>query len=226
MNLLKKTLNSPIEIYYKGVEFMTLKKDKIYEIFSEVGKKIKGKISKKEVMDIEQILYKNLISKPLNILTFNDINRDLEVKYGVDVKNFIISILINSSEVFNELVKGKIVNKKLFAGLYKKFSKLTIDAKSLYDYPERWRLLTTDLIQSKEKGVTFRSRFVRYDNHIFSFESLPQDYFILINHFIKKLNEVEADPVDKFLAEINKLKNTLVAIENQIKTRQKDKKIR
>jgi len=199
---------------------MELKKNDVYNLFLEVSKKTKGKISKKEIFEIEQILEKNLVSKPLNILTFNDINRALEVKYGVDIKNFIISLLINPPEVFNELVKRKVINRKLFARIYKNFSKLTIDTKSLFDYPERWRLLTTDLVQSKDKGVVFRSRFVRYDNHMFSFESLPQDYFVLINHFIKRLSEIEVEPMDKFLAEINNIKNNLEMVQNQIKNRQ------
>src|SRR3989338_5276933 len=208
MKILKKNLNSLIKVYYKGVEFMELKKNDVYNLFLEVSKKTKGKISKKEIFEIEQILEKNLVSKPLNILTFNDI------------KNFIISLLINPPEVFNELVKRKVINRKLFARIYKNFSKLTIDTKSLFDYPERWRLLTTDLVQSKDKGVVFRSRFVRYDNHMFSFESLPQDYFVLINHFIKRLSEIEVEPMDKFLAEINNIKNNLEMVQNQIKNRQ------
>ena len=71
----KKTLNSLMKVYYKGVEFMELKRNDVYQLFLDVNKKIKGKISKKEVSEIEQILEKNLVSKPLivnllNIQTF------------------------------------------------------------------------------------------------------------------------------------------------------------
>ena len=95
-----------------------------------------------------------------------------------------------------------------------------ITARDYYDFPERWKLLNTDLVQSKNKGFLFRTRVIRYDGKVFYFESLPQDYFTLLDHFIKRLGEVTPEPLDKFLEEINKLNALMESVKVELKKRQ------
>ena len=71
------------------------------------------------------------------------------------------------------------------------------------------------MTQSKEKGIFFSSRLVRYDNQMFSFESLPQDYFVLINHFIKKLSEIKTVPDNKLIEELDKIKMVIEDIKKE-----------
>jgi len=183
------------------------KKDAIKSM-KEMWKKAKkefGNNKFKEDIDLN-ILKRYLIEKDIDILTFNELSRTISEKHGLDVKNFLFNLLLNNPDSIQLFFKAGVGEKNYLTYLNKKYYKSFETAKNLYTYPIRWKLLTTELVQSKDRGVFFSSRIVRYDNRMLSFESLPNDYLILISHFINKLGEIKTEPENKLMEELDKLK--------------------
>ncbi len=217
----KESLNNAFKMCIEGVEYMVLKQDKTFELFLQIWKRIKKNFNKKTKEGIDKILEDYLLVKKINITTYNDVGKSIEINFGKDVRDFILSFLLNPEKVVKELIKTQLKSEeKYLIDIHKKYFMQAITARDYYDFPERWKLLNTDLVQSKNKGFLFRTRVIRYDGKVFYFESLPQDYFTLLDHFIKRLGEVTPEPLDKFLEEINKLNALMESVKVELKKRQ------
>jgi len=172
----------------------------------KIWKKVEKQLNQQLKDDIGRVLEQYLISNNLTLFTSNDLPRVLDSKFGSEVQEFILTLLINKIEIVKKLKIEDAKLEKYLVHLHDKYSSPLVEAKIIYDYPERWKLLNTDLVRSKNKGFVFRSKIIRYDGQIFYFESLPEDYFTMLTHFIKKLSEIKVEPFEKYLKNLDSLK--------------------
>lgn len=172
---------------------------------------------------IAEVLKKHLINEEIKRYTYFELPLVLRAVIGEEVEGLIIRTLLLPPETFQE-VYSKNSNKKFLLSIYQEFSKKMQEARALFEQPERWRLVTTQLHNRLDEGAYFRTRLVRYDNQSFVFESLAQDYLILIHHLLDHLKKIRAEPANKFAEEMDKIITTAKQVKDNILSANKNER--
>jgi len=221
---IEKYLNRITSFLVLGVANMESKNKKPKKeknLLQEKFVKVRKQINQETLKNFDFILDLYLMKKNLEHVTFQDIQKRLSDQYGEPVTGFLLESIINSKGLLQQIETMDKSHQKELLNIHEKYNLLLNESRVIYESPNRWKFVNTQLMQSSLRGMFFSTRIMKYNKEEFIFDSLPDDYFLFIKHLTKNIKDISTNSIPLFEKAIDSIIDSLQSVKKDVINRSK-----